>query len=340
MRFGLFGGPAAGLARMPVQDAYEEYVEYVVLAERLGFHSVFLTEHHFTGLGQASSPLTILAHIAARTTTIRLGTGVTVLPWYNPIAIAEQAATVDLLSKGRLDFGVGRGFRASEFHGFGQSMDDAPTRYSEALAVIRKAWNTAGRWSHEGERWTYRDVLVEPEPVQSNGPPIWVGVASEASVQRAADDGFKILLDQIASFETIGERAALYHGRSAELGRPASPYDVAVTRSIHIVESQAERERAIEGRSDMMVKLAALANAHGAPQNAMSAAFSTDIREATERGAIIGDVDECVARIERLQSEGVQYLLLVDPDNSVETLKVFAEEIVPRVRQRVPAYDE
>jgi alkanesulfonate monooxygenase SsuD/methylene tetrahydromethanopterin reductase-like flavin-dependent oxidoreductase (luciferase family) len=142
MRFGLFGGPAAEPGREDGRHAYHRFADYAVEAESLGFVSVFLTEHHFTGLGQASSPLTLLAHLAARTTTMRLGTAVTVLPWYNPIMAAEQAATVDVLSNGRLDFGIGRGFRAAEFEGFGQSMQEASERHEEALEVILRAWTT------------------------------------------------------------------------------------------------------------------------------------------------------------------------------------------------------
>jgi alkanesulfonate monooxygenase SsuD/methylene tetrahydromethanopterin reductase-like flavin-dependent oxidoreductase (luciferase family) len=340
MRFGLFGGPAAGLGSVPVGDAYHEYVEYVVTAEQLGFHSVFLTEHHFSGLGQASSPLTLLAHIAARTSTIRLGTGVTVLPWYNPIVVAEQAATVDILSKGRLEFGVGRGFRASEFAGFGQSLDDATGQYEEALEVILRAWTTEKRWSHEGAWWTFNDIVVEPAPVQGPRPPVWVGAGSEPSITRAAERGFKVLLDQVGSFERTGERVAMYSERVSDLGRDFSPHDVAVTRSVHIVDGPAERARAIEARAAMMAKLAALANAGGAPQSAMAAAFSSDIAEATEQGSIIGDVDECVERLERLRAEGVEYVLFVDPDNSVETLKLLATEIIPRVRPRVTSHGD
>ena len=116
--------------------------------------------------------------------------------------------------------------------------------------------------------------------------------------------------------------------------------DVAVTRSVHIVDDLAARARAIEARAAMMDKLAALANAGGAPKSAMAAAFSSDIAKATEQGSIIGDVDECVERLERLRAEGVEHVLFVDPDNSVETLRLLATEIIPRVRPRVTSHGE
>src|SRR6202011_5607926 len=234
MKFGLFGGARARGGPAGDSSAYHDFINYVAEAERFGFSSVFLVEHHFTGFGQVSASMSLLAYLAARTERIRLGTAVTVLPWHNPILVAEQAATLDVLSHGRLDFGVGRGFRAAECAGFGQSMEEAAQRHEEALEVILKAWTTAGRWSHRGRFWDYADVIVEPTSVQSPHPPIWVGAGSRPSLIGAADRGFRLLLDQVASFEKTGERIAVYRDRVAELGREHSPAgDVAVTRSLH-----------------------------------------------------------------------------------------------------------
>ena len=159
MRFGLFGG-----ARTEIDDQvsdshnYTEYVDYICEAEALGFHSVFLVEHHFTGFGQVSATLNFLTYLAAKTTTLRLGTAVLVLPWHNPALLAEQAATLDLLSNGRFDFGIGKGYRWGEFHGFCIPMQEAEERYQETVAFLRKAWTTKGRFSHHGKYWDFEDV--------------------------------------------------------------------------------------------------------------------------------------------------------------------------------------
>jgi len=332
MRFGLFGGPggepAAGGARHP----YLDFADYAALAEELGFVSVFLTEHHFTGLRQASSPLTLLAHLAGATSTLRLGTAVTVLPWHVPIIVAEQAATVDVLSGGRLDLGVGRGFRAAEFDGFGQSMQEAAERHEEALAVILRAWREPGRWSHRGRFYTYNDVLVEPSPVQSPHPPIWVGAGSPSSLDDAAERGFRLLLDQVGSFELTGRRIAAYRERRAQLGRPAGPGEIAVTRSLHLVDGPRERAAAIDARVEAFARMSALTNRGGAPANRMAAEYSADMRRATEEGAIIGDGAECAQRLEALRAQGADYVLLIDGENSPETLRAFAAEVAPRLR--------
>jgi alkanesulfonate monooxygenase SsuD/methylene tetrahydromethanopterin reductase-like flavin-dependent oxidoreductase (luciferase family) len=329
MRFGLFGGPSSAAA-----GGYAEFIDFAVEAERLGFVSTFLTEHHFTGLGQASSPLVVLGNLAARTTTMRLGTAVAVLPWHNPIAIAEQAATIDELSGGRLDFGVGRGFRAAEFDGFGMSMAEATERYEEGLEVILKAWSTRGRWSHEGRFWTLRDVIVEPPPRQAPHPPVWVGAGSPDSLRGAADRGFRLLLDQVASFELTGERLAIYRERLEELGRPFAPAtDVAVTRSLHLVDSPSERAAAIERRVEAIGRMAALATAGRSAQNRMAAEYSADIRRATEEGSIIGDATECAERLELLLEAGAEYVLLICETDRPEMLRAFAAEVMPRVER-------
>ena len=157
MRFGLFGSAQAKRGGPDVDSGqgFRDFIDYNVEAEALGFHSTFLVEHHFTGFGQVSASLNLLTWLGARTRTLRLGTAVIVLPWHNPVLLAEQAATLDLLSGGRLDFGVGRGYRHNEFAGFCIPMEEADARYEEALAVITKAWTSDVPFSHHGKYWQF-----------------------------------------------------------------------------------------------------------------------------------------------------------------------------------------
>ena len=153
MKFGMFGGARAGpSANDGYHEGYSAYIDAVVEAEQLGYYSNFLVEHHFSGAGQVSASLNLLSFLAAKTSVIRLGTAVVVLPWHNPVLIAEQAATLDLLSGGRFDFGVGKGYRYNEFEGFCIPIEEASERFEEAMTVIRKAWTTEGRFSHHGKR--------------------------------------------------------------------------------------------------------------------------------------------------------------------------------------------
>src|SRR5688572_9801468 len=142
MRFGLFGGAQTGNEAAAPGRGFHDYVDFNVEAEALGYHSTFCVEHHFTGWGQISATLNLLTWIAARTKTLRVGTAVMVLPWHNPVLLAEQAAVLDLLSGGRLDLGIGKGYRYNEFNGFCVPMEEAETRFDEALDVMTRAWTS------------------------------------------------------------------------------------------------------------------------------------------------------------------------------------------------------
>src|SRR5947209_8076637 len=183
MRFGLFGGAAAPRAPDPASSAQGlfDFVETNVEAEALGYHSSFVTEHHFTGIGQISAPLTLLTFIAARTTRLRLGTAIQVLPWHNPVLLAEQVATLDLLSGGRLDLGVGKGYRHSEFAGFAMPPEEAEPRFEEVLDVLVRALASDARFSHRGRFFRFDDVVVEPPPQQRPHPPLWLAASSDRS---------------------------------------------------------------------------------------------------------------------------------------------------------------
>jgi alkanesulfonate monooxygenase SsuD/methylene tetrahydromethanopterin reductase-like flavin-dependent oxidoreductase (luciferase family) len=204
MHFGLFGGAQA--PRTTDGDpgrGFWEFIETSVEAERLGFHSTFLVEHHFSGSGQVSAPLDLLSWVAARTTSIRVGTALLVLPWHDPVLLAERAATLDLLSGGRLDFGVGKGYRPSEFAGFRVPTEEAEARFDESLAVILQAWSSDEPFSHEVRFWHYHGIVVEPPTAQKPHPPVWIAAGKPASVRKVA---------------ALGQQARV-HGRMIERSR-------------------------------------------------------------------------------------------------------------------------
>jgi alkanesulfonate monooxygenase SsuD/methylene tetrahydromethanopterin reductase-like flavin-dependent oxidoreductase (luciferase family) len=316
MQFGLFGGARTKRAQDAMDShGYRDFVDYVMEAERLGFHSLFLVEHHFTGAGQVSASLTLLAYLAARTRTMRLGTAVVVLPWHNPVLIAEQAATVDLLSGGRLEFGVGKGYRASEFAGFRIPMEEASDRFDEAIGIIRKAWTSEGRFSHRGRRWQFDNIVVEPEPLQRPHPPLWLAAGSADSIRRAAYEGYNLLLDQLTSIELTLERVALFRDACRQVGRSYRPEMVGVTRALQIVRSDVERAAARETRERVIRTIGDLARGGAKPAP-------------DDDAPLLGTPQEIIARIRRLQEGGVENILLVDPAASIASLQTFAAEIM------------
>lgn len=326
MRFGLFGGARTKRGtNLGTGDShsYRGFIEYVVEAERLGFDSAFLVEHHFTGQGQVSASLTLLAYLAARTSRIRLGTAIVVLPWHNPVLIAEQAATLDLLSGGRLDLGVGKGYRAAEFDGFCIPQAEATERFDEAIAIIRKAWTTEARFSHHGTRWHFNDIVVEPAPVQRPHPPLWLAAGSPDSIRRAAREGFNLLLDQIGSTRLSIERVAIFRDECARAGRAYDPGMVALARALQMVRTEAEREAAFATRAQVLRVIGDLARGERAPE---------DVRG--DDAALLGTPEEIIARLHRLREGGVERILLVDPKASLGGLRDFAETVMPTFQPR------
>ena len=143
-----------------------------------------------------------------------------VLPWHNPVLLAEQAATLDLLSGGRLDFGIGKGYRYNEFAGFDVAMDEADARFEESVAVLLKAWTSEERFSHHGKYWPFNDIVVEPPSAQKPHPQVWMGAGSERSIRHVAERGFNLLLGQYASPGRCGAEHRLVPGGGRGDGPP------------------------------------------------------------------------------------------------------------------------
>ena len=148
-------------------------VEQFVASEQMGFDSIWLAEHHVGNYGTAGALSVILANTAGRTKRIRLGSAVSVLPLNHPIRLAEEYATLDLLSGGRLNFGIGRGYTPIEFAAFGQKMEESRERMEESIEIILKAWSE-GEFSYQGKHFNIPEVSIYPKPVQRPHPPIFV----------------------------------------------------------------------------------------------------------------------------------------------------------------------
>jgi alkanesulfonate monooxygenase SsuD/methylene tetrahydromethanopterin reductase-like flavin-dependent oxidoreductase (luciferase family) len=327
MKFGIFGGARS----VPgVEDGYREgydaYIDSVVEAEALGFYSSFLVEHHFSGMGQVSASLNLLSFLAAKTSTIRLGTAVVVLPWHNPVLVAEQAATLDLLSRGRFDFGVGKGYRHNEFNGFCIAIEESTERFEEAMEVIRKAWTTEGRFSHHGKRWHYEDIILEPSPVQHPHPPLWLAAGRPESLRYAAQNNYNLFLDQFQTVEVIFERLRIFREALAEAGREYDPLGVGVARGLMVADTDEEREKAI----GLRIKQLEVMNSYGQAADGSrksSMVSDSDLRKAAVDGVLLGTPDAIIERLKRMEAEGVGYVLLSSRDQ--ESLRRFSRDVMP-----------
>ena len=328
MRFGLFGGAQARRGDGDPARGFRDYVETCVEAEALGFDSSFLVEHHFSDRGQVSASLDLLAWVAARTTTMRVGTAVIVLPWHNPVLLAERAATLDLMSGGRLEFGVGKGYRHSEFAGFCTPYEQARARFEEALEVIIRAWTSNVRFSHNGRFWQYEDIIVEPPTLQKPHPPIWIAASKPDSIHSVAARGCKLLLDQFASTEAVGERLALFRAECEARGRPFDPMDVAVARNLYVARDAVDTQTALARLAQAHAGMVALSeHPDGRNQSHITAYAGTP--GATEASALYGTPDRIGAELEALRAVGVQHVLLHGGESTRHSVRRFSTEIMP-----------
>lgn len=318
LRCGLFGG-AQSTASEPAAG-YRDYLGFLLEAEALGYHGCFLTEHHFTGWGQVSAPLPMLSWLAARTTTLRLGTAVMVLAWHNPLLLAEQAATVDILSGGRLDLGVGRGYRHNEFHGFAIDDSEAEARFEESLAVMVRAWTSTERFSHRGRFWEFNDVVSEPLPVQRPHPPIWVSAGRDASIVNAAERGYYLLLDQFTPADIVSQRISLYRETVTRAGRPFDPFSVAVARDLCITDHVDDALRRRAAGHQRMIDAARTPGRDGGSHILAWA----ERPEARAEAALYGNEKAVADKVAALRDAGAQYILLNILGHSRDTLRRFA----------------
>jgi alkanesulfonate monooxygenase SsuD/methylene tetrahydromethanopterin reductase-like flavin-dependent oxidoreductase (luciferase family) len=317
-------------------ELYADALDLAVLAEELGFDSVWASEHHFVDDGYLPASLPLCAAIAARTTRVRIGTGLLLMPLHDPLRIAEDAAVVDLLTGGRLILGLGLGWREEEFEGFGVPLGDRVRRMEQAVGVLRGAW--AGEAVSAGGS----AVRVTPRPARPEGPPIWIGAWAEPAVRRAGRlaDGF------VASGGTPGEFAEQVGWARQERERVGAdrPFDV----GLH------ERTFAWQGSPQEALDLVApfhryvswkyddMEDARGRTGPAPSPPPMTGEEEAALRDEIlIGAPDGIAERIGAYRSAAGQdvhfiadlYWPGMDPEVQRETMRIFAVEVAPLLRE-------
>lgn len=178
----------------PPYDAYyRQILEQVELAEELGWECFMFNEHHFLGYGGlVANPAVLLAAAAARTSRIRLGPCIAILPLRHPLHSAEDYAMVDAISGGRLEFGVGSGNTELDYRVFGVTRENDRLLLDEAMEIILKAWSHE-RVSHQGTYWQFENLTLYPRPVQQPHPPIWVAGTSEQTLGWAGRHGYHIM---------------------------------------------------------------------------------------------------------------------------------------------------
>jgi alkanesulfonate monooxygenase SsuD/methylene tetrahydromethanopterin reductase-like flavin-dependent oxidoreductase (luciferase family) len=342
-----------GISREDESRHFLQMMDQVELAEQVGFKSVWSVEHHFLeSFSHASAPEVLLAWIASKTKTMRIGHGVRLLPYpYNhPIRAAEQAATLDLLSQGRLEFGSGRSATAAELGGFG--IDPAETRemWEESLRLIIKAW-TEPVVEHHGKYFDQVPRPMVPKPLQSPHPPLWMSCTSPESHEVAGALGLGLLSFTLAlSFDEVASRIAKYRERikTAEpIGKFVNNQTAVFTMTHCAPTPELARERAEAGvmryQHDQIELLTSLIpelkdnSSYDYYQRFVGVDYDKFTYEYLDNHnmILVGDPDRCIELAKQYESIGVDRLLCfmqykdMSHEDTMASIRLFGEEVIP-----------
>jgi len=338
MKFGLiydFRNPARW--RRPWVEFYARMLDQVVEAEALGYDHVWLTEHHFVDDGYLPSIVPVAGAIAARTKRIRIGSDIMILPFQDPVRIAEDLAVVDILSGGRFDLGVGQGYRAEEFRAIRMDRRERHARTRESVELIQRLW-TEDDVTFAGRYYRVDGVTISPRPVQQPHIPIWIGARTEKAMQRAARNGHHLTTTLGPDLSQLWRRALEQCGRD-----PAAAHMMGLTPAF-VARTSDEAWRAVQDHLHYQMKLYAdwLGEANDAEgdQHVWDYERAEDVRKSEfGQGLPIGTPEEVTEKLRALtaQTRPTHMALLMqfpgaDPDAGSQSLRLFAEQVMPHFR--------
>jgi alkanesulfonate monooxygenase SsuD/methylene tetrahydromethanopterin reductase-like flavin-dependent oxidoreductase (luciferase family) len=335
-----------GTERRDANQFLRDVLDEGVLAEKLGFASVWLPEHHFGLFGCLPTPALYLANLAARTRRVKLAPGTVVLPINQPLRLAEEFTSLDLLSDGRAIFCAGRGYDRREYDGFGLSIAESRERFDEAFELVRRAF-TQEAFTFEGKYYQVAEpVTVLPRPVQQPHPPMYVACWSLPTIETAARGGYHGIFAPFAAAMMHGgldRAAAAFRGLAAEAGHPRPRVSCSYFGAL--VDSAAEKRQAQERLMKYLLGAApALCNRDTPPPphlaymaDVVAALERMDPDDLGERSFICGPPDDCVAALKRVEAAGIDEVIVyfnfgaLDHRSTTRMMERFAREVMPQV---------
>jgi len=348
LKFGVFALPTYfAETDGSIDQFYQHVLALMEDAERLGFHSGWCNEHHFHPYGgMIPAPPVLLAALAARTSRLRLGTSVALLPLHHPLHSAEAYAMLDQISGGRLELGIGRGFMRYDYETYGVPWEEGQARVLETLDVILKAWQQQP-FSHQGRFFAFDDVSVWPPPLQQPHPPIW-GAATRTPESFAwfGTQGYNLMtVVYIKPLDELAGMIRLYREAAAAAGHEVTALEVSTHFQVYCSEDAAEARREAE-----MAVRRYIAQSNDARAQAVNAVIfrAEDYpyeQMVDEARLCVGTPDECAAILERARDvlglTGVDctfYFGGLDYTRARRSFELFAREVMPRFRvQPAPA---
>jgi alkanesulfonate monooxygenase SsuD/methylene tetrahydromethanopterin reductase-like flavin-dependent oxidoreductase (luciferase family) len=314
---------------VPLNSVFETAVERFSIMDRAGYDAVWLAEHHFSGFSVCPSVHMMGTMAAARTQRLRIGTAVSLAPFYNPLRLAEEVALLDVLSGGRVNWGAGRGFERSEFAAFNIPGDESAPRFHETVDIVLKAW-TNQRLSYDGRFYRYDEVEVLPKPLQSPHPPVWMAASSMPAIEWAASQGHSILMDPHSSRNDLIRKRQHYAVKLMEAGFSDAGRTIPMARLVAIDETE-EKAREVAKRAAEWTVASYVGRAHNNVRQEVRAFGGKDpIDFYLEDVMIYGTADSVTDQILSFGAEiGMNYLMAAPL--SGRTFRLLTDKVLPRV---------
>jgi alkanesulfonate monooxygenase SsuD/methylene tetrahydromethanopterin reductase-like flavin-dependent oxidoreductase (luciferase family) len=324
-----------------VGDYMRRWIDFLVWSEELGFDSLWANEHHFNGYGGIvpSTPL-MLSALAQRTKRARIGTSVVVLPLHNPVEVAEQFAMVDLMSGGRVDLGIGRGFVSYDYQVFGIELEQGQARSTEGLEVILKAWADAPL-THYGTHFQFENVDVWPKPQQRPHPPVFVAcTANPASFQWTGTHGLNLLTVAYGpGVQNLPELVTLYRNAWHVGDHPDGAWQINTHYQVVVAETSEEAKRLCVP-AIQRYREAVQASQHAGARGALYPEPRTDYEYLVGEGRIIsGTPDDCRQQLQAAQervgftsADCMFYWGGIPFDAARRSLELFAAKVMPALK--------
>ena len=311
-------------------DPWRPTFELAQAAEEAGFYGAFIGHHHFTP-GYETAPWVVLAAVAARTSVLRLGTSIFLLPTHHPLDVAENVATLDRISGGRVVLGAGIGYRRYEYEAFELPYERRGSRMSEALEILPRVWS-GEPVTFAGQHFRFTDVSVFPRPVQEPHPPIWVGAVARAAQRRAArlaDGWISDIMEPLGRERRLAER---YRRDCEEAGR---------TPTVCLMRAAAVAPRREVLEQQWLPEMARMqldywrAGAQGRDEDGMFGRLergeAVSLGEFARDRVIAGTPEDCVKGLGEVADAGAEMILLNPLFDEAEQMERLVAEVVPHL---------
>lgn len=324
-------------------EAFDESFRQVDEAERLGMDAVWLAEHHFSPERSVlASPMVIASALASRTRRLRIGLAVQVLPLTNPLRLAEEVATVDHISKGRFDFGVGRSGLTRYYQGYNVPYEESRSRFREALTILTQAWSQE-QFSHTGEFYTFQNVTVVPKPYQKPHPPMHVALASADTFALVGSLGHPIFISANTPIPQLQERLSVYRQARLAAGH-AGPGEVALRIPAYVAETaarahdepEASARHAIQYAAQELVRTAGSTEVAERIRHTASASYD----DVLKRRLLFGSPEMVIERLQEYREAlGITGVVLemnyggrIPYDRVINSIRLLAEKVAPQFK--------